>query len=123
MRGDLLQFELVDISDPRVAIFANLRDSQLRRQVEHDEGLFIAEGEKIIRRAARAGYVPHSLLLEKRWLSGLAEIEQSWPAVPIYVGSQHQIEQLSGFHVHRGALAAFRRPSPRTWEEFLMPGV
>ena len=58
--------------DPRVADYVDLTDVELRRRKEPAEGLFMAEGEKVIRRALEAGYPLRSLLLEERWLPGLA---------------------------------------------------
>ena len=106
---------VTDHDDPRLADYVGPRDAQLRRRVEQREGIFIAEGEKIIRRAAAAGCRPRSALLQERWLGGLAELLAQWPDVPVHVGSAHLLEQVSGFHVHRGALAAFDRPAPLSW--------
>lgn len=108
-----------DPGDPALVDFVGLRDAQLRRRVEHGKGIFIAEGEKIIRRAAGAGCRPRSVLLQERWLAGLADLLVQWPDVPVHVGSAHLLEQVSGFHVHRGALAAFERPAARSWDTIL----
>ncbi len=108
-----------DPADPALAAYVSLRDSQLRRRLEVAEGLFIAEGEKIIRRAADAGHRPRSLLLQERWLPALEDVLDRWDDVPVLVASSHLIEHVSGFHVHRGALAAFERPAPRSWDDVL----
>lgn len=108
-----------DQSDPRLAHYVGLRDAQLRRRVEHDQGIFIAEGEKIIRRAAAAGCTPRSVLLQARWLAGLGDLLAQWPDVPVHVGSPDLLEQVSGFHVHRGALAVFDRPVVLSWDDVL----
>ena len=63
---------VTDPNDPRLADYVRLRDATLRRSIEAAGGLFIAEGEKVIRRAVEAGYRPRSFLLAERWLSGLA---------------------------------------------------
>lgn len=110
---------VVDPSDPRLADYVGLRDSRLRRHLEHEEGLFIAEGDKIIRRAAVAGARPRSFLLQERWLPGLADVLAAWPGVPCYVGTAQLVEAVSGFHVHRGALASFLRPPETPWESLL----
>lgn len=103
---------LIDIEradDDRLADYVRLRDSSLRRRLETDHGLFIAEGEKVIRRAADAGYRPRSFLLAERWLAGLADVLSRWPEVPTYVVDEALVEEVTGFHVHRGALASFER--------------
>src|SRR5699024_9724932 len=35
---------------------------------------------------------------------------QRFPQVPVFVGAEPLLEQLTGFHLHRGALAAMQRP-------------
>ncbi len=103
-----MRITISDPSDPRLADYVSLRDSQLRRSLEAERGLFIAEGEKIIRRAVEAGYEPRSFLLAPRWLEGLADILDASDA-PVYVVPEDVTERLTGFHVHRGALAALTR--------------
>lgn len=107
-----------DPQDPRLANYVRLRDVQLRKSLEAAEGIFIAEGEKVIRRAAQAGYQPRSFLLAQRWLAGLADVLAGVEA-PVYVVSEELAEQVTGFHVHRGALAAFERSQRRRLEDLL----
>lgn len=101
-----------DPADPRLSDYVSLRDSQLRRSLEAERGLFIAEGDKIIRRAVEAGYRPRSFLLAPRWLAGLADVVERGDA-PVYVVPEAVTERLTGFHVHRGALAALERGEGR----------
>ena len=63
-----------DADDPRLADYVRLRDVQLRRSLEVERGLFIAEGEKVVRRAVEAGCRPRSFLMAERWLEGLADV-------------------------------------------------
>ena len=99
--------------DPRIADFVSLRDVQLRKSLEAEHGLFIAEGEKVVRRAVEAGYAVRSLLMAPRWLDGLRDVLETAGDVPCYVVDALTIEQITGFHVHRGALASLhRRPLP-----------
>ncbi len=95
--------------DPRLADYVRLRDASLRRHLEAERGLFIAEGEKVIRRAVEAGHRPRSFLLAQRWLAGLTDVVDRWPDVPVYLVSEELAEQVTGFHVHRGALASLHR--------------
>lgn len=101
-----------DPADPRVADYVSLRDVNLRRSLESAQGLFIAEGEKVIRRAVEAGYRPRSFLLAERWLDSLADVLARTPDVPVYLVSEALAEQVTGFHVHRGALASLHRTVP-----------
>jgi tRNA G18 (ribose-2'-O)-methylase SpoU len=104
--------EVDTADDPRLADYRDLRDVRLRRHLESAEGLFIAEGEKVVRRAAEAGFSARSFLMAPRWLDGLADVLDASDA-PCYVLSEALAEQVTGFHVHRGALASMhRRPLP-----------
>ncbi|GAA0955619.1 RNA methyltransferase [Kribbella koreensis] len=102
-----------EAGDARLGDYVQLREVNLRRMLEEEHGLFIAEGDKVIRRAADAGYEPRSFLLAPRWLDSLADVLEKWPEAPVYVVTEELAEQVTGFHVHRGALASYRRqPAP-----------
>ena len=100
--------EVTDPADPRLADYRDLRDVELRKHLEAEHGLFLAEGEKVVRRAVEAGYSPRSFLMAPRWLDGLSDVLAGTDA-PCYVVSEQLAEQVTGFHVHRGALASLRR--------------
>lgn len=100
--------EIDDPADPRLADYRDLRDVQLRQHLEAEHGLFIAEGEKVVRRAVEAGFAPRSFLMAPRWLDGLADVLGASGA-PVYVVSEALAEEVTGFHVHRGALASLHR--------------
>jgi tRNA G18 (ribose-2'-O)-methylase SpoU len=97
-----------DPADPRLADYVSLRDVQLRKHLEAEHGLFIAEGEKVVRRAVQAGFPVRSFLMASRWLDGLSDVLAATEA-PCYVVSEKLAEEVSGFHVHRGALASLAR--------------
>jgi len=101
-----------DADDPRLDDYVRLRDVQLRTRLETERGLFIAEGEKVVRRAVEAGCRPRSFLLAERWLTGLADVLDRSPEAPCFVVTEELAEQVTGFHVHRGALASLHRPAP-----------
>lgn len=100
---------IVQPDDARLADYVHLREVSLRRLLEEEHGLFIAEGDKVIRRAADAGYEPRSFLLASRWLESLQDVLEKWPEAPVYVVSEELAERVTGFHVHRGALASYKR--------------
>jgi tRNA G18 (ribose-2'-O)-methylase SpoU len=104
--------EVTDPADPRLADYRDLRDVELRKHLEAEHGLFLAEGEKVVRRAAAAGFTPRSFLMAPRWLDGLGDVLDASSA-PCFVLSEALAEEVTGFHVHRGALASLeRRPLP-----------
>lgn len=94
--------------DERLADYVRLRESSLRKRLETERGVFIAEGSKVIRRALEAGYPPRSFLLAERWLADLSDLLEPLE-VPVYLVSEAVAEQVTGFHVHRGALASLHR--------------
>ncbi|MCM2429495.1 TrmH family RNA methyltransferase [Streptomyces sp. RKAG337] len=101
-----------DPDDPRLHDYVALTDVELRRRREPAEGLFIAEGEKVIRRARHAGYRMRSMLLSAKWVDVMRDVIDEVPA-PVYAVSPELAEQVTGYHVHRGALASMgRKPLP-----------
>lgn len=108
-----------DLSAPEYADYTQLTDVALRRVREPEEGLYLAESVKVIERALAAGHTPRSLLLLEEWVEKLEPVLAGFPDVPAYVGESEQLEALTGFHMHRGALASMHRPEPRDPEELL----
>ena len=120
---DHMQFIHLDsIDDERVSAYTNLTEIQLRNKLEPSKGLFIAESPKVIDRALTADREPISLLVEEPWIGGMSEtfarIDQRWGTdIPVYVASPEQLKQLTGYRLHRGALAAMKRwPLPSVEE-------
>ena len=100
--------DVADPGDPRLADYARLTDVRLRTSMESAHGLFMAEGEKVIRRAVAAGFGVRSMLVTRDKLAGLADLAGICPG-PVYVISQEVAEQVTGYQVHRGALASMAR--------------
>ena len=103
--------EVSDARDQRLREYVDLRDVHMRKLLETERGIFLAEGEKVIRRAIESGNSPRSFLMSPRWVETLADVLQA-TEVPCFVLSEDAIESLTGFHVHRGALASLDRPAP-----------
>jgi tRNA G18 (ribose-2'-O)-methylase SpoU len=97
-----------DASDPRLADYVSLTDVHLRRSLEAAQGLFIAEGEKVIRRAVTAGYPVRSILVAQDKLATIEDVAAS-SGRPLYVLPPAAAERLTGYRVHRGALASMQR--------------
>ncbi|MGW0857724.1 TrmH family RNA methyltransferase [Streptomyces sp. NPDC002690] len=97
-----------DPDDPRLHDYTGLTDVELRRRREPEEGLFIAEGEKVIRRAGQAGYAMRSMLLTPKWTEVMGDVIEAAES-PVYVVTPELAERVTGYHVHRGALASMRR--------------
>jgi tRNA G18 (ribose-2'-O)-methylase SpoU len=98
--------------DPRLSDYRSLTDVALRRKIEPANGLFIAEGEKVVRRALAAGYEMRSLLCAESRAPDLADL----PGLHL-VADYDVLEAVTGFHVHRGVLAAMARRPLATVDE------
>ncbi|MHC6221062.1 TrmH family RNA methyltransferase [Arthrobacter sp. MMS24-S77] len=105
--------------DPRVADYTQLTDVHLRKLREPAEGMYIAESSRVLRRALAAGHQPRSFFLAEKWLEDLDDVFQQFPEVPVYIGTASLLEEITGFHLHRGAMAAMHRPAPVPLEELL----
>lgn len=102
--------EVGDAADERLADYTKLRDVSLRKSLEAEHGLFLAEGGMVIRRSLAAGFRPRSLLLTRRRLASLEDMVGSVPAAtPVYVVTEDLAHEIVGFSLHRGALGSFHR--------------
>jgi tRNA G18 (ribose-2'-O)-methylase SpoU len=111
--------QIRDLSEPGLTDYVNLTDVALGRTLEPEGGLYIAESPKVIARALAAGHCPRSVLLQSQWLDDILPLVEDFPDCPIYVGEATVLEQVTGFHMHRGALAAMHRPALRAPAEIL----
>jgi tRNA G18 (ribose-2'-O)-methylase SpoU len=121
---------ITDAADERLADYRDLTDVALRRVIEPEGGLYIAESAKVIARAIAAGHRPRSVLVQEKWLADIAElvtdatdrapvrdaagvVSDGVAAVPppVYVVTPEIAESLTGYAVHRGALASMHRPA------------
>jgi tRNA G18 (ribose-2'-O)-methylase SpoU len=111
--------EVGDPDDPRLGDYARLTDVAHRVRREPADGVFIAEGATVLQRALDAGFAPRSLLLAPNRVGPAAQLASAVAArgAPVYVAGPEILERLTGYHVHRGLLAAMdRRPLPELGE-------
>lgn len=105
----IVRLDSLDTEDLRD--YRDLTDVVLRRLSEPAGGLYIAESTKVIERALRAGHRPRSVLTIDKWLPELtALLGEQDVDLPVYVGDAELLERLTGFNLHRGALASMHRP-------------
>lgn len=85
----------------------------MRRQKEHrDEGIFVAEGEKVVRRLLESRLQVISVLLPERWLTDMRELLQARPElVRVFVAEKKLLETLTGFSMYQGLLALGKVPA------------
>ena len=109
--------EITDFAAPELDIYARCTESQLRHYYEPEGGLFIAESPKVILRALDAGYLPVSLLLERKHIAGEAqEIISRCGDIPVFTAEPEVLTKLTGFQLTRGALCAMQRSDMLTVE-------
>ena len=93
----------------------------MRRQQEHrDQGIFVAEGEKVVRRLLESDFQVVSLLIPERWLADLEPLLNRRPEnVQVFVAEKKLLETLTGFSMYQGLLAVGRIPGQRTLEQLI----
>lgn len=104
------------LDEEGLADYSRLTDVVLRRVSEPAGGLYIAESAKVIARAIAAGHRPRSALLLEKWLPEIEPLLAGFDG-PLFVAEPALLEQLTGFQMHRGALAAMHRPALQTVEQ------
>ena len=106
-----------DPHDPRIAAYLDIRERDLAGR----QGRFVAEGKVVldVLLSANRFAVESVLVLENR-LAGLTDILGKAPAdLPVYVVSGQVMDQIAGFHMHRGILAIGVKRAPESAEELL----
>jgi tRNA G18 (ribose-2'-O)-methylase SpoU len=93
----------------------------MRRQMDHrQQGLFVAEGEKVVRRLLESRFAVVSVLLPEKWLLPLTPLLEGRPErVDVYVAEKEVLESLTGFSMYQGLLALGRVPAQPTLEHIL----
>lgn len=91
----------------------------LRRQEEHRvQGIFVAEGEKVVRRLLASDLPVVSLLLSPPWAERLSE--ENMPAgTEVFVADDALLRTITGYRLHQGIMAVGRIPPEPTMEELL----
>ena len=100
---------ITDLSHQGLQDYVSLTDVALRKVSEPERGLYIAESSKVIQRALNAGHTPRSVLIQEQWLEETLPLVQDFDC-PLFVGKDSILEELTGFDIHRGALASMQRP-------------
>lgn len=111
----------ISINDPEDARISGFRDIR-ERDLTGREGLFIAEGEVVVRVLASAASLcrPRALLLAEKRVEALTDvIEALSDATPVYVAGQAVLDRIAGFPLHRGILALGEKPVAPPLDEIL----
>lgn len=104
--------EVLDFHDPRLDVYARLTEAQLAQSPGPKTGLFIAESPKVIARALDFGCKPVSILVERNNLNEeTRNIIALCGDIPVYIGDNAVLAQLTGYKLTRGMLCAMERPA------------
>lgn len=106
-----------DPDDPRIAAYRDIRE----RDLVGREGLFIAEGQVVLRSLVQSRWHrPLSLLIADKRIESLRPLFERLPEeTPIYAASQAVLDSIAGFPLHRGILALGRRGEPLSIDDVL----
>jgi tRNA G18 (ribose-2'-O)-methylase SpoU len=113
-----LEVQPVDTLDlPELAPYRTMK-----WQYEHrKEGIFVAEGEKVVRRLLESNMEVISLLLPPNWLTEYADLlaRRPEPVIRAFTAERNALEELTGFTMYQGVLAVGRVPQPMTLDKML----
>ncbi len=112
--------EIDNLSAKELQPFLCTNENQLFHWNEPEQGIFIAESPKVIRRALDAGYKPISLLCERKYITGqAADIIARIGGLPVYTADSDLLTEITGFRLTQGVLCAMRRHEQKPAEELL----
>jgi tRNA G18 (ribose-2'-O)-methylase SpoU len=96
----------------------------LKRQHEHrQEGIFVAEGDKVVRRLLESHFEVISALLPAEAVEPLRPLlERRSETVQVFVADKALLETLTGFSLYQGVLAMGRIPRLPTLPEVVVDG-
>jgi tRNA G18 (ribose-2'-O)-methylase SpoU len=93
----------------------------MRRPVEHEvQGIFVAEGEKVVRRLLESHFTVISAVFWERWLDDFRPLlEGRLETITVYLAEKAWLETLTGFSMFQGVLAVGKIPAPTSLEGIL----
>jgi tRNA G18 (ribose-2'-O)-methylase SpoU len=94
----------------------------MRWQNEHrKQGIFVAEGEKVVRRLLESDLEVISLLLPEKWLRAYSDLlsRRAEKKIQVFTAEKALLEKLTGFSMYQGVLAVARVPRPATLDVVL----
>ena len=93
----------------------------LRRPIEHlEQGIFIAEGEKVVTRLLESRLTVETILLSQDWYDLYQPlIEKNLNQIKVFIGKKKLLETIVGHSLHQSMMALAKVPTPITVEELL----
>ncbi len=101
---------------PELAPYRTLRQHEAHRR----DRIFVAEGEKVVRRLLESRLTVVSTLLPEPWFRELEPLLAGRPEpIAVYTAPKKLLEQLTGFTMYQGLLAVGHMPPAWSLEEVL----
>ena len=93
----------------------------MRRPLEHErQGIFVAEGEKVVRRLLESHFDVVSVLLPEKHLEDFRPLLEARPEkLTVYLADKKLLESLIGFSMYQGELAVGKIPPPASLDDIL----
>src|SRR5580698_466393 len=93
----------------------------MRRPVEHEtQGIFVAEGEKVVRRLLESHFTVVSAVFWEKWLDDFRPLIEARPEeISVYLADKKLLESLTGFTMFQGVLAVGKIPERLSFDEIL----
>jgi tRNA G18 (ribose-2'-O)-methylase SpoU len=106
---DLRIQKIVSLDLPELAPYRTMR-----RPLEHEgQGIFVAEGTKVVRRLLESRFTVVSVVLPEKWLENFRPLLEARPEnLNVYLADKKLLEQLIGFSMYQGVLAVGKIPAP-----------
>lgn len=104
----MIPIAVTDPQDPRIQAYSQVKERDLTGR----EGMFIAEGEVVLRVLASPASLcrPVSVLIAEKRLEALRPVLEPLADAPVFVAPQPVLDAIAGFHLHRGILALGQKP-------------
>ena len=113
----MVPIRIESADDPRIAAYRSIRE----RDLAWRHNSFVAEGKVVLNVLfSSSRFVADSMLVLENRLGGLSELRARAPeGMPVYVATQAVMDEIAGFHIHRGILAIGRRGAEPSVAELL----
>lgn len=111
----ILSIESID--DPRLSPYRTMREQEDHAQQQ----IFVAEGEKVVRRLLETNLEIVSVLMPEKWVESFKPLIAARPEeINLFVAARASIEEIIGFPVHQGVMAVAKIPAPENLADVLV---
>lgn len=113
---DLRIQKIVSFDLPELQPYATMR-----RPLGHEgQGIFVAEGTKVVRRLLESRFTVVSVVLPEKWLEDFRPLLEARPEpITVYLADKKLLETLVGFSMFQGVLAVGKIPAPVSLDDIL----